>query len=322
MNSLGSDGLRTRVGRLGVFLGGLALASASDLRTGVADLEELGWGAVWCGEALGREAFAHAALILSATRRLAVGTGIANIWARDAAAMANGARTLAEAWPGRFVLGVGVSHRPVLAARGTDVDVQRPVCAMRTYLAQMSATEYRAPSPRVPAPIVLAALGPRMLDLAGAHADGALTYLVPVEHTRWARVRLGPRPLLAVEQAVVLAGVLAEARVIGDLHLRTYLSLPAYRQNLLRLGFSAAELEGAGSDRLFDALVAWGDHRQVMNRVRGQLAAGADHVAVHVLTATPVPETRILAELSVAAGLSPRAPRLASGEPSLPSAAG
>lgn len=106
----------------------------------------------------------------------------------------------------------------------------------------------------------------------------------------------------------MLAGVRAEARVSGDRHLRTYLSLPAYRQNLLRLGFSAAELEGAGSDRLFDALVAWGDHRQVMNRVRGQLAAGADHVAVHVLTATPVPETRILAELSVAAGLSPRGP--------------
>lgn len=290
---------RQRLGRLGVFLGGLALAPASELRQGAAALEAQGWGALWCGEAFGREVFSHAALVLAATERLVVGTAIANIWARDATATANASRTLAEGWPGRFVLGLGVSHRALLDARGSAADLARPVHAMRIHLDWMAAAEYRAAQAPCPAPVLLAALGPRMLDLAAERGDGALTYLAPVAHTRLARARLGPNPLLVVEQAAVLAARRSEAREAAGRHLRTYLRLPAYRRHLLRLGFSPAELEDDGSEHLFDALVVWGGPDAVMERVQEQLAAGADHVAVHMLAPTPAPETELLGRLPV-----------------------
>lgn len=262
----------------------MGLLPTPDLRRAVTEIEAMGFGAIWIGEHLAREIFAASAIILSATRQIKVATGIANIWVRDPTAMMNGGRALAEAWPNRFVLGIGVSHAPLLQARGHHYE--RPLTAMRAYLDAMEKAPYRGPLPNPPAPIVLAALGVKMLELARERTSGAHPYFVPVEHTREARRILGPERLLAPEQAVVFARHREAARTVGDAHMRTYLSLQNYRQNLVRLGWSEDELTPPGSDRLFDAIVAWGDDEEIARKLRRHLEAGADHVAVQVLTPT------------------------------------
>jgi probable F420-dependent oxidoreductase len=274
-----------RLAATGVWASQLGLVPAAAARDAAARIEELGYGALWVGEADGREALTHAGLLLQATERLVVATGIANIWARDAQAMVNAARTLAEAHDGRFVLGIGASHTPLVARRGHDYT--KPYSAMREYLDAMERADYTSPAPAEEPPCVLAALGPRMLRLAGERAAGAHTFLVPVGHTRWAREQLGPGPLLAPEQAVVLADDRAGARELAGAHVAKYLALDNYRRNLERLGWAAADLDDGGSDRLFDALVAWGDARDVAARVAEHREAGADHVALHVLTEAP-----------------------------------
>jgi probable F420-dependent oxidoreductase len=263
----------------------MAFLSTPDLRRAVTEIEEMGFGAIWIGEHLARDPFAAAAIVLQATRHITVATGIANIWVRDAVAMMNGGRTLAEAWPNRFVLGIGVSHAPLLRARGHQYE--RPLTAMRAYLDAMEEAPYRGPLPNPPAPIVLAALGVKMLELARDRSAGAHPYFVPVEHTSEARRILGPERVLAPEQAVVFATTRGAARVVGDTHMRTYLSLQNYRQNLVRLGWSEDDLTPPGSDRLFDAMVAWGDDEEIARKLRRHSEAGADHVAVQVLTPTP-----------------------------------
>jgi len=279
----------------------MAYLPTPDLRRAVAEIEEMGFGTIWIGEAVGREPFAACAIILEATRQITVATGIANIWVRDAAAMINGGRTLAEAWPGRFVLGIGVSHAPLLQARGHQYE--RPLTAMRAYLDAMEKAPYRGPAPNRPAPIVLAALGVKMLELARERSAGAHPYCVPVEHTLEARRILGPDRLLAPEQAVVLAKNREAARIPGDIYMRTYLSLQNYRQNLVRLGWPEDELAPPGSDRTFDGLVAWGDEQEIARKVKRHHEAGADHVAVNVLTPTPdrtpIDDLRRLAPLLV-----------------------
>ena len=277
----------------------MAFLRAPELRRAVAEVEEMGFGAIWVGESFAREAFAASAIILAATSRIKVATGIANIWARDPTAMMNGGRALAEAWPDRFVLGIGVSHAGLVNDRGHQY--QRPLTAMRAYLDQMDKAPYRAPHPNFPVPIVLAALGPKMMQLAGERTAGAHPYFVPVEHTVEARAILGPDRLLAPEQAVVFARTRATARPIGDIHMRTYLGLPNYRNNLVRLGWSDNDLTPPGSDRLFDAMVAWGTDEEIARKVRRHRDAGADHVAVSVLMPTteraPTAELRRLAPL-------------------------
>jgi probable F420-dependent oxidoreductase len=263
----------------------MAFLRAAELRRAVAEVEEMGFGAIWVGEYLAREVFAACAIILAATSKIKVATGIANIWARDPTAMMNGGRALAEGWPNRFVLGIGVSHATSVDARGHHYE--RPFTAMRAYLDQMEKAPYRAPEPNPPAPILLAALGPKMLQLARERTAGAHPYFVPVEHTRQARGILGPDRLLAPEQAVVFAKTREKARPTGDIYMRTYLALPNYRQNLVRLGWSDDELIPPGSDRLFDAVVAWGDDQEIAGKLRRHLDAGADQVAVSVLTPTP-----------------------------------
>jgi probable F420-dependent oxidoreductase len=263
----------------------MAYLSTPDLRRAVAEIEEMGFGTIWIGESLGREPFAACAIILEATRQITVATGIANIWARDPTAMMNGGRTLAEAWPNRFVLGLGVSHLPSVKARGHDYE--RPLSAMRAYLDAMEKAAYRGPVPNPPSPIVLAALGVKMLGLARERSAGAHPYCVPVEHTREARRILGQDRLLAPEHAVVFAKTREAARGPGDIYIRTYLALQNYRQNLIRLGWPEEELTPPGSDRAFDALVAWGDELEIARQVKRQYEAGADHVALQVLTATP-----------------------------------
>lgn len=285
----------------GVWAGQLGLVDAGEVRRAARHVERAGFGTIWIGEADGREALTHAGLVLAATERLVVATGIANIWARDAQAMVNAARTLAEAHAGRFVLGIGASHAPLVARRGHSYD--RPYAAMVEYLDAMETVGYTSPPPADEPPWLLAALGPRMLRLAGERADGAHTFLVPVEHTARARELLGPGPVLAPEQAVVIAADRATARERAGGHVAKYLDLPNYRRNLARLGWSDEDLDDGGSDRLFDALVAWGDVEDVRAHLDAHLDAGADHVALHPFTAAP---TRLpldeLAELGTVLG--------------------
>lgn len=245
----------------------------------------MGFGTIWIGESSGREPFAACAIVLAATTRITVATGIANIWVRDAMAMMNGGRTLAEAWPNRFVLGIGVSHAQLVNARGHHYE--RPLTAMREYLDAMEKAPYRAPAPNPPPPIVLAALGVKMMQLARERTAGAHPYFVPIEHTLEARGILGPDRWLAPEQAVVFAKNREAARATGDSYMRTYLPFQNYRQNLVRMGWPEDELAPPGSDRVFDALVAWGGDQEIARKVEGHYAAGADHVAVNVLTPTP-----------------------------------
>jgi probable F420-dependent oxidoreductase len=247
-------------------------------------IESLGFNALWIPESLGsKEAFAHAGLLLGATKTLIVATGIANIWARDAVAMANGARALVDAYPDRFLLGLGVSHAPAVKTRGQSY--ARPLEYMRRYLEAMDAAPYTGP--KVEAPRVLAALGPQMVRLSAERALGAHPYFVPVEHTAVARKELGAGPLLAVEQAAVLSEDATTARATARRHMKRYLELDNYANNLRRLGWSEADLAQGGSDKLVDAIVVWGGTGAIKSRVDEQRKRGADHVCLQVLRVDP-----------------------------------
>jgi probable F420-dependent oxidoreductase len=271
--------LRDRIGRVGVWLGSIALEPAKEERAAIARIEHLGYGAAWFGEGpSNREALSHAALLLEASERLLIATGIANIWARDAASAINGANTLNEACDERFLLGLGVSHAPLVNSRGHNY--AKPLTAMRTYLEAIDAHTYQAPAPAHPSPVLLAALRPKMLELAREGAAGAHPYFVPPSHTARARGILGPRPLLAPEQVVVLETDPTRAREIGRRHVASYLRLPNYVNNLRTLGYDDADFADGGSEQLVDAIVAWGDEQAITGRVREHLDAGADHVAI------------------------------------------
>jgi probable F420-dependent oxidoreductase len=212
--------------------------------------------------------------------------GIANIYARDAVAMAAGQKSLAEAYPNRFLLGLGVSHVPLVEQlRGHRY--QKPVATMRTYLDAMDQAPYQSVPPLTKPVRVLAALGPKMLQLSGERADGAHPYNVNPEHTSKAREILGPQPYLCPEQAVVLESDPDKARGIGRAFLALYLTLPNYTNNFLQLGFDESDFKDGGSKRLVDAIIAWGDLEAIRQRVHAHHSAGADHVCVQVLTADP-----------------------------------
>lgn len=277
--------LRNRIGRVGVWLGSIAVQPVTPERAAIARIEELGYGAAWFGEGHNnREALSHAGLLLQATSGLVIATGIANIWARDAAAAINGANTLNEAYAERFVLGLGVSHAPLVESRGHDY--AKPLSAMRTYLEAIEQHSYGAPAPRQPSPVVLAALRPHMLELARDKTAGAHPYFVPPAHTARAREILGPEPLLAPEQVVVLEDDPARARELGRRHMAGYLKLPNYVNNLRSLGYEDADFADGGSEQLVDAIVAWGDEEKITARVHEHLEAGADHVAVQAYAET------------------------------------
>ncbi|MGZ4618060.1 MAG: LLM class F420-dependent oxidoreductase [Frankiaceae bacterium] len=274
---------RPSFGRVGIWTGQLDYQPADEVRKAIAEVEELGYAALWTGEAVGREVLTAAQLLLAASDQLTVATGIANIWARDAMAMVAGQYALAEAYPGRFLLGLGVSHAPLLAVRGQDYG--RPLAQMRAYLDAMDQGlgVYRAVQPAGVPARVLAALGPKMLELARDRADGAHTYFVPPEHTAAARAVLGTGKLLAPEQAFVLERDPSTAREIARRHTGSYLRLPNYVNNLRRYGFTDGDLAAPGSDRLVDAIVAWGNAEAIVRRVQEHLDAGADHVSVQLL---------------------------------------
>jgi probable F420-dependent oxidoreductase len=252
----------------------------------VGALEEQGWDALWFGEAYGREAFSAAHLYLSSSQRMAVCTGIASIYGRDAVAASSAGRLLADLFPGRFVLGLGVSHAP-LVERMRGHSYGKPLAAMREYLDAMDTAPYVAAGGATTPPRVLAALGPKMLELARDRAQGAHPYLVTPEHTAFAREVLGPGPLLAVEQAVVLSTDRDVVRRRAHWHLEIYTGLANYRASWLRQGFTEQDAVRGGSDRLKDALVVGGDEDDVLARVRAHLAAGADHVCLQVLGDDP-----------------------------------
>ncbi len=278
--------LREALGSVGIWSFALQTKPAAEEQAAVTAYEALGYPAAWFPESLGsKEALAHAAILLAGSSRIRVATGIANIYARDAAAMINGARTLAEAHPGRFVLGIGVSHAPSVAARGGTYGP--PVTTMAAYLDAMDATDYAGPPPPVQPPVLLAALGPRMLDLAAERTDGAHPYFVPVEHTRIARERLGPDPVLAVEMTAVIDTDPGRARDVARGFAGRYLGLANYANNLRRLGWSDEDLSGGGSDRVLDAVVPQGDVARIAGRVREHLDAGADHVCVQLRASDP-----------------------------------
>ena len=240
----------------------------------------------------------QAALLLEVTQRIVLATGIANIWNRTPMAMAGVHRTLASAFPDRFLLGLGVSHAPMVEGFLGE-RYERPLTKMRSYLDAMDAVPFMAGAPAVEPRRVLAALGPRMLALAAERADGAHPYFVPVEHTAAARQTLGQGPLLCVEQAAVLEQDPGAARATAREHMAIYLGLPNYTNNLRRMGFGDDDIGGGGSDRLVDAIVAWGSLDAVAARVRAHHDAGADHVCVQVLGPTmrepPVAQWRELA---------------------------
>jgi probable F420-dependent oxidoreductase len=275
-----------KLGKLGIWTTVLDRHPAEVVREAASRIESMGYGAIWVGEAARREAFANSALLLSATSRVVVATGIANIWARDAMAMAAGQKTLAEAWGGRFLLGIGVSHDVLVNRRGHRYE--HPLEAMRAYLDAMDAAPYDSPLPPEGSLVrVLAALGPKMLALAAERADGAHPYFVPVEHTSFARGALGKGPLLCPEVAVVVEPDPTRAREVARNYMTPYLRLVNYRRNLERFGYKEEDFQGGGSNRLVDAIVPWGDIDKVEARLREHFDAGADHVAVQVLTRDP-----------------------------------
>jgi probable F420-dependent oxidoreductase len=281
LGGFGGRRLAARMGRVGVWSFALQRLAAADERAAVREIESLGFAATWIPESIGsKDIFAHSAILMAATERLVIAPGIANIYARDPMAMANGARALGDAYPGRFVLGIGVSHAPSVQTRGGTYG--KPVETMRTYLDAMLASQYAAPEPDPPVPLVLAALGPRMLELAAERTDGAHPYFVPVEHTVEARKRLGSEPFLGVEQAAVLTTDRATGLRIARAFAKNYLALPNYADNLRRLGWSDEDLAGEGSERLIDAVIAIGDVDAIVRRVREHLEAGADHVCLQI----------------------------------------
>lgn len=281
IGGFGGRRLAKLLGPVGVWSFALQRLAAREEIAAAREMERLGWPVIWIPESLGsKDVYAHSAILLANTERAIIAPGIASIHARDPMAMANGARALGEAFPGRFVLGIGVSHAPSVKLRGGDYG--NPLHAMRDYLDAMAGVQYTAPQPDPPVPLMLAALGPRMLELAAQRADGAHPYFVPLEHTAYARKHLGTEPCLAVEMTAVLTTDPAEGRRIGRAFARHYLVLPNYANNLRRLGWGESDIAGDGSDRLIDAVVVSGDVDAITRRVREHLDSGADHVCVQL----------------------------------------
>lgn len=271
-----------RLGRIGVWSGRLQRRPTPEAIDAVVEYEQAGFGAVWIPESPGaKDVLTFAAVLLGASRTVVISTGIAIIWARDPVAMMNASRTLADAFPGRFVLGVGVSHPSTAEMRGHEY--ARPLATMRAYLETMDAAPFDGHPPDRPAPRLLAALGPRMVALAGELTEGILPFLSTPDHTKRAREILGPDKFIAVEQAIVRTPEASIARSAARDNLRRFLAWPNYRSHLYRLGFDEEDLADGGSDALVDSVYAWGGDAAIRNRVQEHFAAGADHVCLQVI---------------------------------------
>lgn len=280
------------LGRIGIWSWNLREEGA-EVAEAAAELDELGYGALWFPNS--PTAFECARALLEATRRLVVATGIVSIWTHPPDRAAAAHHELTRDHAGRFLLGLGISHAFLLEPEQQE-RYRRPLAAMREYLDALDAAEHPVPVEER----ALAALGPRMLALSRDRSAGAHPYLVTVEHTRGARELLGPDRILAPEQAVVMETDPERARALGRQHLSRYLRAPNYTKSWLRLGFTPEDLEDGGSDRLVDGLVAWGGLDAIRERVAQHHEAGADHVCLQVITgdpgALPREEWRQLAE--------------------------
>jgi probable F420-dependent oxidoreductase len=275
------DTARSALGPVGVYLP-VPFATAISIgaqREAVGRLERAGYGAAWVNEAIGgKDAFVQLATLLAETGRMAFGTGIANIWARQPQTAHGASALLAEANPGRFVLGLGVGYPEQAASTGQEFG--KPLTTMRDYLDRMAAPGM-LPAPDAAYPRIIAANGPKMLELAGKIADGAMPAMLPPEFTAQARDLLGPDKLLVVGLAIVTgtdpdrAKATARGRVAGALALRR----SSYAASLARLGYPAQEIAGP-SDRLTDAIVGYGSPAAIAAKVREHRAAGADHVTL------------------------------------------
>jgi probable F420-dependent oxidoreductase len=287
------------IGKHGVwfFLDAMAAPETAEFARRV---EALGYSALWIPEAVGREPFPHAAYLLARTERLLLATGIANIWARDPMTMAAAARTTAELSNDRFVLGIGVSHAPLVAKlRGHDY--RKPYSAMVDYLPKMKGALYQAVKSKAEPPILLAALHPKMLKLSAEQANGTHTYFVPPEHTAKARAAIGPQAWICAAQAVILETDAAKARAAARTYMKTYVPrLPNYTNNLKNLGWADRDFENGCSDALVDAIVAWGTEEKIRDRIAAHHKAGATHVCILPLRAdsSPVPDVRAMEALA------------------------
>lgn len=258
------------------FLDGMPAREAADAAKRI---EELGYSALWIPETVGRDPFSHAAWLLANTEKLVIATGIANIYNREPGVVVQAQKTLAEQSGGRFLLGLGVSHKPLVEGlRGLTYG--KPVATMRAYLEKMSASIYTAVEPSEPPPTVIAALGPNMLALSRDLTQGAHPYFTSPVHTREARSILGTDPWLCVEQKVILETDPARARAAARVAAKTYQGLPNYRNNWLRMGMTEEDVSGEGSDRFIDATFAWGDADAIKARVQEHYDAGASHVCI------------------------------------------
>jgi probable F420-dependent oxidoreductase len=256
--------------------------STRDALAAATHYEGLGYGALWVPESpAGKDVLTFAAVLLGGTSRIPIATGIAIIWVRDPVAMMNASRTLADAYADRFILGLGVSHRSTAEARGHSYE--RPLAAMRRYLVAMDAAPFEGAATDRPAPRVLGALGPRMIELAAELTNGILPFLSTPEHTFRSRQILADDQLIAVEQAIVLSSDITEARAVARADLSRFLGWVSYRRHIERMGFDDDDLAGGGSDRLVDALYAIGDEAAIARRLDDHFDAGADHVCIQVV---------------------------------------
>lgn len=265
---------------VGIWSSQLRYGDQGEAAEAAAELEDLGFSALWIPD-VGGPVLDSVENLLSATKQVVIATGILNLWMHEPADVAARYASLTDTHGERFLLGIGVSHAPLIDSKEPGL-YRKPLAATRKYLDDIDAT----PQPVPVANRVLAALGPKMLELSATGARGAHPYLVTPDHTRYAREQLGEGPLLLPEQTVLLTTDAGEARALGTDWLRSYLALPNYANNLLRSGFTEEDVATV-SDRLFDAIIAWGDEQTVLDRVQQHHDAGADHVCVQVLTADP-----------------------------------
>jgi probable F420-dependent oxidoreductase len=269
------------LGGTGIWSGQLRFGDPGEKTAAAAELEALGYSAIWLPGGAGGAIFDDCRTLLDATERIPLATGILNLWMHTPQETAEGHAALTSGFPGRFLLGIGVSHGPLLEMIGEPGRYTRPLATTAAFLDDLDAA-----TPPVPVgERCLAALGPKMLGLSRDRTAGAHPYLVLPEHTRGAREILGSSALLAPEQAVYLGTDADAARAAARNHLKIYLGLPNYANNWMRSGFTEDDLLDGGSGRLCDALVAWGDEATVARRVHEHHEAGADHVCIQVVTA-------------------------------------
>jgi probable F420-dependent oxidoreductase len=282
------------LGRIGIWSAALRNAERGQAARAAAELEQLGYGALWFPGGPREGVTEHISALHEATQRVAIATGILSIWTHSPADVTRDYWDWEQRFPGRFLLGIGISHQHVVERAG--LAYEKPLRKLRGYLDELDAQPKPVPIDRR----CIASLGPKSLELARERSWGTHPYFVPVSHTKIAREAVGPGKLVAPELMVVLETDPDKARAMARQHMAMYLTSPNYATNLLRLGYSQQDLDNGGSDRIVDDIVAWGSPRKILERVQEHHAAGADHVCVQVLNqdrrAPALEEWRTLAQ--------------------------